>query len=351
MTTSGTVRYLNYYGVANLFTGHGRVSAELVAHMILRGVQINWFPLCISEQHNNTIPPYFKKLFREQVNGRGLVWACYDHTVEKSWHGSLRYVVHETSRLPKDAIRLYNETACAIAVPSAWGERCLRDSGWKGRIYTVPHGVSSAFKFSALKIDPFIFGCAVRYGSTAARRKNVEQIIESFQRAFPLTHDGSVLLQIKSFPDDYQIDTRGDRRITVIREFWDQPRYIEWLKTVSVYVNLSSGEGWCMPLHEALAVGRPAITPFHGGIKEYVNDKCAYLIPYRERKVDGGFYSQQTLIFPAMEYVIEAMRFCVQNPQDVIARGLAGTARAHQFSWNSAGTKMYNALKAEEILT
>lgn len=350
MTTSATARCLNYYGVANTFTGHGRVSIELVAHMLLRGLGVNWFPLCSAERDNNQIPVRLKRLFRDQVRGPGLMWACYDHTVNPEWKGSLRYVVHETDRLPPEAIKMYRETACAIAVPSRWNEQTLRKSGWRGRIYVVPHGVSTAFKFAPCKSDQFIFGCSARYGSTAARRKNIEQLIETFQRAFPHTHDGSIRLHIKSFPDDYEIRTNGDHRITVIREFWDQDRYTEWLRQISVYVNMSSGEGWCMPLHEAMAVGRPAITPRHGGLTEYVNDKCCYFIPYRIKKVDGGFYSGQNLIFPAMDYAIEAMRYCAQNQQDVIARGLAATTTAHQFSWNSAGTKMYNVLVKEGLL-
>lgn len=352
MNTSVTVRprSLNYYCVANTFTGHGRVAIELATHMMLRGIQLNWFPLCYGERDENVIPQCFKDQFQHKVIGPGFMWASYDHTVDPNWNGSLRYIVHETERVPRAAIDMYRNTNCALATPTKWNANVLRRSGWKGRIHIVPHGISSMFKYSPPTTSPFVFGCAVRYGSTAARRKNIDQLIRCFQAAFPHTHDDSIQLHIKSFPDDYEIDAKGDHRIKVVREFMSQERYMEWLKKITVYVNISSGEGWCMPMHEALAVGRPAITPFHGGLTEYVNDKCCYLIPYRKRKPVSGFYKGQMMIECVSSYVIEAMRHCVTNIQDVIVKGVAGTQRAHMYSWNTAGTKLFNALTQEGLI-
>jgi len=350
MTTLNTARSLNYIGVANTFTGHGRVSMELMTHMLLRNVSLRWFPLCYSERDHNPVPDCFKQTFVQQLKGPGLFWASYDHTVNPDNNGSMRYVVHESENIPCEAIKLYNQTAGSLATPSQWNVEVLRRSGWRGKIYIVPHGVSSNFTYWPINTDPFVFGCVVRYGSMAARRKNIQQLIHSFQEAFPHTHNNSIQLWIKSFPDDYEIDNLGDGRVKVIREYWDQSTYIKWLRKLSVYVNISSGEGWCMPLHEALAIGRPVITPFHGGITEYVTDKCAYRIPFRRVKPPGGFYKNQTMIEPQQRYVVEAMRHCVSNIQDVIAKGLAGTQRAHSFSWNTAGTKMYNALLKEGLI-
>lgn len=355
MTTSRTAlaqpkTRLNFIGVANTFTGHGRVSMELMTHMLLRGVNVAWQPLCYGERDNNSIPECFTDLFNKRVGGPGLFWAAFDHTIEPEQRGSLRYVVHESEQVPRAAIGMYQQTNCALATPSFWNAQVLSRSGWRGPIYVVPHGISSQFSFSPIKADPFVFGCVVRYGSTASRRKNVTELIRNFQAAFPHTHDQSIQLWIKSFPDDYVIQTNGDSRIRVIREYWSQETYINWLRQITVYVNNSAGEGWCMPIHEALAIGRPVITPFHGGITEYVTQACAYFVPYRRIRAISGFYARQTMIEPRSGYMIEAMRHCAQNVQDVIAKGLAGTQRAHTFSWNTAGTKMYNALLKEGLI-
>ena len=349
MNTLNTVRSLNYISVANTFTGHGRVSMELATHMLLRGLKLHWFPLCYGEQENNKILDHFKDSFDKKV-GPGLFWASYDHTVDPDWNGSLRYVVHETERIPREAIRMYQQTNCALATPSQWGVEVLRRSGWNGRVYIVPHGVSSQYSYSPLSNTPFIFGCVLRYGSVASKRKNISDVIRAFQDAFPHTHDDSIQLHIKSFPDDYPIDALGDKRIRIVQEFMDQETYIKWLRKISVYVNMSSGEGWCMPLHEALAFGRPAITPFHGGITEYVTDKCCFRVPFRRIKSASGFYKGQPMIKCDYNSVVNIMRHCVSDIQDVIAKGLAGTQRAQQYSWNTAGTKMYNALMSEGLI-
>jgi glycosyltransferase involved in cell wall biosynthesis len=50
-------------------------------------------------------------------------------------------------------------------------------------------------------------------------------------------------------------------------------------------VTLSRGEGWGMPITEALLCETPVIAPDSTAMGEYLNDDIAYLVPVREREI------------------------------------------------------------------
>jgi len=67
-------------------------------------------------------------------------------------------------------------------------------------------------------------------------------------------------------------------RLLVIDGFLDDSEYAALLRCSTYAVNVSGGEGQCLPLMEYMSGGKPAVAPRHTGMEDYVDVDNAFPI-------------------------------------------------------------------------
>ena len=171
---------------------------------------------------------------------------------------SAAFTMWETDTLDPVWVPLLSEAA-VVVVPSEWQAREFRRDGVKCPVEVAPLGFDPvAFHPAAPPPEVCTFGTAGALTSGGVR-KNAQWVIDTFRAAFPREHD--VRLRVKVSPGSTGVETHDDPRIDVLRAALPASELAEWYRSLTCYVNGSSGEGFGLHLIEAMACGRPLVTP------------------------------------------------------------------------------------------
>jgi glycosyltransferase involved in cell wall biosynthesis len=123
-------------------------------------------------------------------------------------------------------------------------------------------------------------------------------------------------------------------------------------------ITLSRGEGWCMPLTEALLCCLPVIAPRSTAMGEYLDETVAEMVTTRELPADqapgefaSGFVKQYG--FPGVTYyepyVAEAraaMRRVFTDHAGAVEKARQGRERVRtQYSWENAARQVEEACR------
>jgi glycosyltransferase involved in cell wall biosynthesis len=123
-------------------------------------------------------------------------------------------------------------------------------------------------------------------------RKGLDLLLEAFLGEFDANEEVELLIQapgagagaqnhidsfIKSLNPGATVELRGN----ALSPEWMCRIYNE----SQCLVTLSRGEGWGMPITEALLCETPVIAPDSTAMGEYLNDEIAYLVPVHEREI------------------------------------------------------------------
>lgn len=118
-------------------------------------------------------------------------------------------------------------------------------------------------------------------------RKNWIDLISAFCWAFKNEGDATLIVKmVHSDPESYRIKvmTHLSRlspfkcRVLVVHGYLEAEEYRRLIETTTFYVNSSACEGLCLPLVEYLCSGKPAISPLHTAMLDYVNADMAVLV-------------------------------------------------------------------------
>lgn len=66
----------------------------------------------------------------------------------------------------------------------------------------------------------------------------------------------------------------------VIKDTLSAEDYVRLYRACNCYVTASHGEGWGMPVTEAMSMGLPAIVTNWSGMADIVNEDVGYLVNY-----------------------------------------------------------------------
>ena len=342
---------LNFHSAVDAYGGHGIVALELVKQLLFRGVQVDWLATDFRNEVYG-VPDYLKKFLKSGDDTLGgFIWVYAQNHSNKN-RNTVRYLVHETDEIPKSEIEFFNKYSLAVATPTHWNAKALKTRGYKHKVTVIPHGVIPDFSYKPVYIkDYLVFGTVGELMNVAGFRKNPLDLIKAFQVAFPNTFDDSVQLWIKTQPNT-ALKPVGDPRVKIFAEHFSQKQMHEWYSKLSIYVNPSRGEGWCMPMHEAMAVGRPFISTNWGGPTEYLTKESGWYLPHKiQRTFSGTVFDGQRQAQPDFDYLTDLMRWIYQSDRTEIAiKGIAATLRAHQFDWNTAGSIAYNLCMENNLI-
>jgi glycosyltransferase involved in cell wall biosynthesis len=264
------------------------------------------------------------------------------------------------------------------AVPISWVEQIERnvDELWvpsrftrdvfvkcgvsPGRIAVVPNGVNvEIFRpDGATWRPPEARGFTFLFVGGAIERKGVDVLVNAYQRAFTASDDITLIVKDIGSKTFYQhmtlipwIRQQAEKlqspRLLLLTDELTEGRLAELYRGCDAFVLPYRGEGFGMPLLEAMACGKPVIATREGPASEFCPPECSWLISAKTVPIPNGIgglgelAAEPTWFEPDAEELARAMREVYENRREAMRRGArAGEQIRPAFHWHRI-TRMY----------
>ena len=226
----------------------------------------------------------------------------------------------EESDLPRAWVAQFNRELNLVTVVSRFVAKALRDNGVRVPVAIVGNGSDHAGPTAAAvpKVLPPRDGrFRFLHISSGFPRKGVDILLEAWAKAFDA--DDGALLVIKTFPNPHN-DVAG--QISALRD--RAPRHAEIVfidadladaeiaalhSECDAYVAPSRGEGFGLPVAEAMRHNLPTIVTAHGGMLDFCDDTTSWLVDYRFAE-SGSHFDLFGSVWaePLVESLVQALR-------------------------------------------
>ena len=278
-------------------------------------------------------------------------------------HGALKVMTAygwEESLFPWEYVTEFNRHLDGVTVMSSYVKKLLIDSGVTVPIHVVGLGVDHILRATPVA-SPVPLGDGFRFLhiSSCFPRKGVDLLLRAYFNSF--TCEDPVTLVIKTFPNPHN---QVDRLLAELRQKHpnapdvvlineDLPDGV--LRTLyqscHCLVAPSRGEGFGLPLAEAMLHDLPVITTGYGGQTDFCNDQTAWLIAYDFAYAQthmGQFAS--VWVEPRLDALQAQLQevYRLHHEEPAVLRGKTSAARSlaeQEFSWNSCAQRFEETLQ------
>lgn len=266
------------------------------------------------------------------------------------------YTMLETTGIPKEWVRQANMMD-EVWVPSQFNVETFQNSGVTVPIYTIPLGIDPNYFNTKIKSykkhNKYTFLSIFEWGE----RKAPEVLLKAFSKAFNHTED--VLLICKVINNDGSIDISkeinklnlpkdGAEIIFIYNNKIADYQMATLYRSADCFVLPTRGEGWGMPILEAMACGLPTIATGWSAQTEFMNDKNSYILNSKkliDAQAKCPYYQGFQWADPDEEHLIELMRHVYENQDEASKKGLyAAKEVAELWTWESAAKKILDRL-------
>jgi len=250
------------------------------------------------------------------------------------------YFYWEADKLPFQWVRGLNFVDEIWAPCELVKSACLK-AGFRGRIIVVPtpiedwHSEERAIIPSSFSQNYIVSGDIFKFYSIFQwhERKGYRELLTSYYRAFN-AHD-NVLLIVKTNSLNIAGNTKEKIRHDILslkRRMnlkYYSPVYLiddiisdEEIKALHMsgdcYVSPHHGEGWGLPIHDAMVAGNQIITTKFGGVTEYLSNDSAHIIrhtmgPVRNMSWSSLYNNKQNWAYPKVSHIRTLMRDIYEN--------------------------------------
>lgn len=204
---------------------------------------------------------------------------------------TIAYFHWEESAIPADIVRELNEFSDAIAVPTRFVETALRRSGVSAPIAVVGNEVRKPDTRGTCGVDELqgLRGFRYLHISSGFPRKGVDVLLGAYFDAF--NGDSDVSLVLKTFPNPHN---EVGRLLDALRDDHPDPPDVRWIDRdldvaeidglyalADCYVHPARGEGFGLPVAEAMLADIPVIATASSGLADFVDESTARTVPFR----------------------------------------------------------------------
>jgi glycosyltransferase involved in cell wall biosynthesis len=257
------------------------------------------------------------------------------------------YFGWEESVVPPGIVRDFNRHLDGVGVFSEFVKVALRDSGVDVPVAVVGVGVDppdpdarcDAPELDGLREFRFL------HISSAFPRKGVDVLLEAYFGQFSGADDVSLIL--KTFPNPHN---EVGAHLARLRADHPDPPDVRWIDrdlddgslqglyaVAGCYVHPARGEGFGLPVAEAMAAGVPVIAPASSGLAEFVSEDTAITVPFTMEPADTHLATPGSVwAEPDREAVGTAMRKLFVDPGSPEVQQRVDLARqliADRFRW------------------
>jgi hypothetical protein len=298
---------------------------------------------------------------RHRPKDLALVQVVYhqgDSLIKNSGRYRIGYTMLEPNGIPKDWAAQCNQMD-EVWVPSTFNARTFRDSGVKKPIHVIPLGVDPDYFHPGVAArrpsDRFVFLSNFEWGE----RKAPEILLKAFTDEFG-TGDDAVLV-LKVFNNDPGVNVRqqiedmrlrkgGAPVVLMLNQHIALHQMGSLYTSVDCFVLPTRGEGWGMPILEAMACGVPTIATDWSAQSDFLDDEIAY--PLRVTRLVPAvakcpYYVGYEWADPDVEHLRHLMRHVYEQRDEARAKGRrAAEAVARRWTWAHAVDRIMERLDA-----
>jgi glycosyltransferase involved in cell wall biosynthesis len=268
----------------------------------------------------------------------------------------------EETAFPEKFVEEFNQTLDLIAVVSSQTARVLRDAGVRTPMAVVGNGVDHLLNIEPAPLPRELpSGFRFLHVSSCFPRKGADVLLRAYGQAFRRSDD--VTLIIKTFPNphndvarqlaDWRVRDPEYPRVELIEEDWTGEQIVGLYRACQVLVAPSRGEGFGLPVAEAMLQGLPVITTNWGGQLDFCNDETVWLIDYNPELAQTHINLPDSLwAEPSVESLKQRLQELHALPQPERDRK---TERARKqildrYTWRQVGERTLAALAAIDAL-
>jgi glycosyltransferase involved in cell wall biosynthesis len=237
------------------------------------------------------------------------------------------------------------------------------------KIVVIPHGVNPLVYNPSIKPLSYDRG-AFNFGSVFdwTERKNPVALLRAYFNAF--TQGEDVTLSIRTFwrfplektkeyiqSEIQRIkDSFSGRTQFPKVQCWfdtiDESIMANFYKSMDCFVLPTRGEGFGLPLLEAMACGVPTVGPAIGGNREFMNDDNSFLVNGSMVMIDNAQFLRQQPQYAHQRWfdideaeLSRAMRWVYDNQEEAKKVAAVGAKDVQdKFTWEIAGQKIHQRL-------
>lgn len=266
------------------------------------------------------------------------------------------YTMLETTGIPKEWVKQANMMD-EIWVPSSFNVETFKNSGVKTPIHVIPLGIDPNYYNVNIKNykqhDKYTFLSIFEWGE----RKAPEVLLKAFSKAFSKKDD--VILICKIFNNDGSINVEHEiEKMNLPKDgaeiiFLYNTRIADYqmsclYRSADCFVLPTRGEGWGMPILEAMACGLPTIATGWSAQTDFFNNNNGYVLNIRgliDAKAKCPYYKGFQWADPEEEHLIELMKYVYEHQEEAKLKGLyAAKEVKEKWTWNMTANKIINRL-------
>ncbi|MFB6089006.1 MAG: glycosyltransferase family 4 protein [Candidatus Aenigmatarchaeota archaeon] len=238
----------------------------------------------------------------------------------------------------------------------------------KHKIDVIPHGVDTKIFNPDVKPhhnfekDRFTFFFNGGWAHGKNDRKGADLVMKAFCEEFSVDEPLKLVMKIntsyttpnklKKMINDLDLPSKRERPpIQVLMKNVSKQELAQMYKSSDCHVITSKAEGFCLPLLESMAVGKPVITSEWGGQREFCNRRNSYIVkmgPLVAATDPLPLYRETRWKVPRIDSIRKQMRRAYEDKKTYKKKSKNALKTAKKFTWDSTAKQVAKIIKKYE---
>lgn len=235
------------------------------------------------------------------------------------------YTMLEVDGFPEEWVRQSN-LMDEIWTPSEFNKEGMIKSGVTKPIHVMPLGVNVDYFNPDIKPlqqsgEDYVFLSIFEWTA----RKNAKLLMQGFNSTFKATEKVVLICKIMNANPEVdvmeeirkmELDLGGGRIVFIYNKEMPYYELGSLYRSANCYINVSHGEGWDMPLMEAMACGLPSIATRWGSHLQFINEKICYpldIVGLQPATEDHRYYNGFLWATPDAAHYSKLLRHIFDN--------------------------------------
>jgi GT2 family glycosyltransferase len=359
---------VTWQSILNFPTGYAMSCREILRACDAEGVRVSYeyvygpgTPFPVREDENAR--DYLLNVLTARRGGRrpdvSVVYGQGDVFDRNKGRHRIGYTMLEVDGFPEEWVRQANGMD-EVWVPSAFNRDGFLASGLKKPVHVMPLGVDVDHFHPAIRgvrnpAGDFVFLANFEWGE----RKRADMILKVFNQTFR-RKDPVVLVckvinvnkatNVRAQIEALGLSANGGRVAFLHNKEFPYHQLGALYRSADCYVSAGRGEGWDMPLMEAMACGLSSIATDWGAHREFAHDGISYplgirgLVPADAR---APYYKGFRWADPDPEHLAHLFRHVAEHRDEAAGKGRRAAAEmSAKWTWDHAARRIAARLDA-----